>query len=770
VGSIQENLPIRTRTIIALVVLAFLIPRAWSQPPLADKLPEGTLAYLGWAGRSLTFDGSRVGQLLREPEVASLVRAAKAALLSAVGPGENRQAVELFWQMAGVAWQHPIAVGLFGLSVKEPSAIGRPDGGPMPVGVVLIDLGKDRAAFADQLQKLLNLARDLRVSQAAAGNVRYQAFETPAGPCGVGFVGDLFFATVGEKVPEIVVAIAGGKGEPLSANPNFVSAMKEVSGEHVQLAFYLDVQRFYEVLEKIASGEGPLAGSGEPGKVGHIVKALGISQVSALAAAASIEDRGIHERLRIFSPAPHKGVLAALAGKPLSDRALASVPADADVLATVNLDPSKMLAEIKRVAAEIEPKSAGEIDEVLAMVSKEVGLDVEKDLLAHVGDQWMLVSAPSLGGFLTGTVLTVELKDAAKFEHSLGKLEARFGQMLGEQPAPTEKKAPATQPRPASRPRRRGPEIRSYQANAVKVRYLALSGRGAPVWLGVVTPAWAVHAGRLYVGPYPQVVAAAAAGPAEKTLPQSEKFAALRKRVAASASGLVYVNTPGLCRRLYGVPMAAWSLACNVIGARTGLELRPEMLPALPKLEKFLSPDIWALSSDAKGITIESYGSGLTGGVLGGGRGLAPLGWFFSLASGRRMTAEASAAHVSLHNLHSVGCGCELYRAEHGSFPPDLVKLVEARLVPAGVLTRGKAGPRLDGEGKPIGPFDYAYLGGNMPPKPPPDLILAHERPELARHGRINVLYTDGHVRSLSMRQFQQELSKTEKGLKEQGQ
>lgn len=735
---------------LALWLVMSAAAGAISAAPLADKLPEGTLLYVGWGGRSLTFDGSLLGQMLKEPEVAAILGAARKAIVAHADDKDAQAAIDHLWAMGSIAWQHPVAVGLFDLEVAPPpgAAAGGPPM-PRPRGVVLIDLGKDRPAFADHLQKLLNLAGErLKITAATAGAVSYQSFDTPVGPCGMGFAGDIFFASVGAKTPEAVVALIAGKAKCLSADARFADAMKDVASEQVQMAYYVDVAAAFALVDKIAAGGAPATAPAEPSEFRRITRALGVDGISAVVGAVNIVDRGMHEKMRVLSDAPHRGLLMLPAGKPLPADALAGVPADADLVLTISLDPAALLAEAKRIATEIEPRAGKEIDEVLGMASKELGLDIEKDLLAHVGDQVTLISAPSLGGFITGTVLTVELKDAAKFGESLAKVEAFFKQVL------------AGPEGPAGEPRQR-PEIRSFQAGEIEARYLALSGMPVPV-----APTWAVANGRLYVAAFPQVLLAAVTGTSEGPLADAPAFAALRKRVAASPSALAYVNTPALARRLYGVPAAVWSLLSNLMARQVGPVFGAEMLPALPKLEKYLMPDITAISSDPKGITLESYGSGIGRGVLFGAAPVQAIGAAALLPTLSRARMQARRAMSATH-LRGIGMAAAMYVAEYNQHPPDLMSMVErGTLTPAMFISPNSGRKlRLDAEGKPVGPFDYVYLGKGTKPDDmrfPAGMILAYERPEINRFRGTHVLYVDGHVVWVTMERFNSDLKKTQ--------
>jgi prepilin-type processing-associated H-X9-DG protein len=303
------------------------------------------------------------------------------------------------------------------------------------------------------------------------------------------------------------------------------------------------------------------------------------------------------------------------------------------------------------------------------------------------------------------------------------------------------------------------------KSGKLDVHYLAAPGLQMPV-----APAWAIHEGRLYVAAFPQVVIAAATGTGEKPLAEDPAFLALRKPLAATPSALVYMNTPALVRRLYGAPLVGWTVLSNMLEREIGPALRPEMLPPLSRVEKYLSTDIFAISSDAKGITFEAYGSGVGATILGGSPPVRILAASFLMPAVVQTRQKAKGA-VSMSNLRGIGMACMMYAVDHnGRFPPDLIKLVEGGMATSRMFYSPTSGrkPVLDEKGKPIGPLDYVYLGADVvldKIAEPQRVILAYERPEINGNRGTNVLYVDGHVAWVSMAQLQAELALSEKAL-----
>jgi len=718
------------RVLSAICSLGLPTAPGWGQPPLADRIPAEAVVYVGWSGRSLTFDGSLLGQLLAEPEVRGFFAGSRAAVADGLRLAESDRAIlDELWAMGGIAWRHPLAVGVFGLPAA--ARVGPP---PKLLVTMVVDLQKDQEDFERRFQAMLASARERAgITQATVGTTPYYRFDSPLGPCGMGFVGDFFFFAIGEDAPERMVALAAGKGKPLAKAPEFVAAMKGIAEEGAQAAAYVDLARLRKALEARpappADGKAPT-----PTSLSERLKAIGLGRATALAAGASIVDRCIHQKIRLYTPAPHGGVLTALSGQPLPPTALVSAPADADVVLAVRQDPRKTFKELPAVLAALDPETHARFNTALSWAREKLGLDIPRDLLAHLGDEWTVVSAPSLGGVGAGTVLRVSIRDEAKLSAGLDRLAAALDRLLG---------VPARAGRPA-----RGYGVARTVSGGVTIHYVAAVGQAPPV---SVAPAWAVHEGRFYLAAFPQVVAAAVTRAEGKGLEQEAEFAALRKRVAATPSVLLYVNTPHVLEHLYGAALAAWTAGANRATARGPAAVSAALLPAMPRLARYTRPDILTVTPDPNGLTVESYGSLPGSGMV---LAIAPL----RLAAGKilpplRAWAERAPLAEPMARLKQLGQACAIYAGRHrGQFPPDLKALIDQRLLKA---------PAEDLAG-------IVYLGAMATTDSPGDLIVAHRAPA-AGERVVVVLYRDGSVMRISPRRFQQDLARTRKYLQQQG-
>lgn len=736
----------KIRAILTSVCLcAFVLPLA-AAPPLAERLPSGTLVYLGWSGQTEAFDASVLGQFLDEPVCAKIVSAIKNAAAMQMG-GDEGEMFAKAWSMARIAWKHPAAAALIDLKQS--------DGPPMPSAVLLIDLGADKEAFAEQLDALLALLGDKLppCTEQQIGDASFKRFDIHGKLAAfVGYVDTVFFAAVGEALPgQLIVRTPGAS---LKSNAKFVKCIRAVGGPDEQLALYVDVTALIAKVEPMIaamSGTQPASGPAGESELRRVIAALGVGKVTAIAACVRFVDKGMHTRTRIFSPAPHLGLLMPFAGVPLDEADLAAIPQDADLFVAVNLSPAALYAEIRRVVNDISPDADSQIARGIASMEEQLGFSLSDDLLASLGDTWVLSSAPSQGGFLTGTLLTVDVKDAEKLSAVVAKLEAIVTKQFG----PQDPEGPGPHWR-----RRKAVTIEAVKVGQAEIHYAAIAGLPIPV-----APAWAIHEGKFYLAGWPQVIESVIGKGPVQPITQDATFRRFRARISGKPSALAYVNTPSILRQSYNVILVVWSMAANMIPGETGIAAKPDWLPALPKMEKYLWPQISAVSADAEGITFEGYGS-LPGMNLLAMPLATPLGMSVllpSLGRSRELAKKVSSAA----NLNGIGKSILLYRADNNDeSPPDLAALVKAKFMTSSMLVSpvsGRAMPT-DADGMPIGESDYVYLrlGDNADA----GLIMAYERLENYGGRGTNVLFAGYNVAWVDRPNFDRLLKKTEDYLK----
>jgi len=736
-------------------------------PPLAKRVPAGTLAYIGWAGtKSPGFARSTFGQLLNEPAFGKILAAIKKAALSDMHGADEKKAFSHFWPMLGLVAQRPIAVAWTGLHETRRE--------PVPLGAILIDLGNDRPVFAKHLDALLAMAEaeGADFAKATVGSVTYRTIkEGNDPPVSFGYIGNVFFVSLGPGAAADFITVK--PSTCLQADKAFAARMREVGGDGEQFSMYLDVTAINKVVTPLIAAE---MGPGRGPTPAQIFGLMGLDGVQAVAAASRFVKGGVASRTKIFSPAPHRGLLALFDGKPLTKADLSHVPADADFVCAANVSPARVWNEIRTAVRSAEPRAEQEMLEGMAQIEKVLGLSIEKDILGTMGDTWVVSSAASQGGFLTGTVVTIDLKDARAFGVAVGKIEAFFEAMLANQakeaarPTYTCARHPyvrqggpgvcpecemkLVEARRRRRPKSQ-PSIETVKAGETDVRYVAL-----PVGPVPVAPAWTVHKGRFYMALFPQVIQATIDNDGAAPLTSVPAFAALRAKVSKNASMLSYVNTPKIVGKFYNLALLFWTAAANAGAEESGIPLKPDWLPALSKIGKYLPPAVSAVSADKTGILIEEHAATPMPGVLGR-LVTTSLGVAILAPTLTRVTHDAKRAR-STANLSSIGKSMLGYRAEHDSFPDDLPTLARDYGLHSGIFVSpasGRRPPRLTKQGFQGG-VDYVYVKPSKQ-RPDPTSVLAYERPENYRGRGTVVLFGDCSVRWLDMPEFRRALARS---------
>ncbi|HUT01852.1 MAG TPA: hypothetical protein VM031_05320 [Phycisphaerae bacterium] len=721
---------IRMVLISAVVCLGGVSLPARASAPLAKHFPAGSLIYVGWAGRSLTFDGSMFGQLLNDPLMARIFGAIKTAAETDIRRDNQQKLFGHAWEMARIAWQHPLAAALIDLR-KGPRE-------PKPTAALLIDLDKDKPAFAKHFDAAAELLKEeLPLTDVTVGTVTYKVHKPRRGPeLAYGYLGNILFVTVGEGAAKALVEMAPGKG--LTASEKFAACLASVGGKDVQLAYYVDVSALMARIEEIApASAGPAGPDGKPApspaeQAKKVAAALGLDKALAVAGTMRVVDRGMYTKARIFTPAPHRGLLLPLAGTPLTDADLAAVPHDADLLAAVNLSPEAAYAELRRVVKAIEPRADEALAKALGGAEDEIGLSLRRDLLASLGDTWVLSSAPSQGGFLTGTLLTAEVKDAVKLAAAIKRIELKL------QPPPPAAPAPPIDGRAPRRRRRRpaGPVIEILKSARVEIHYLALPSRRMPL---PVAPAWAVHKGKLYLAPYPQVIqAAVAASGTRKPITQDVAFRKVRGKIAGKCSILGYCNPPKIARQVYNWALIGWTLGANAISGETDVPVRPDWLPSISSIEKYLWPQVCAVSADGEGISFEGYGS-LPSPVLAAGLLLNQVPVWLAMPTVRSAQSQARFAS-EMAELRQVSMALTLYQADQGKMPASLTDPKLKRYFGKGAIARNIA----------AGKYSYLPPEGNKLEGLPARRTIVVYVPTGTGQRVVIAAFADGHVERIS--------------------
>ena len=235
---------------------------------------------------------------------------------------------------------------------------------------------------------------------------------------------------------------------------------------------------------------------------------------------------------------------------------------------------------------------------------------------------------------------------------------------------------------------------------------------------------------------------------------QDPAFRKTRAKVGANASILLYANYPKIVRQVYNWGLLGWTVGASVLPHETGIKARPDWLPSLSKLEKYLWPQIGAVTADAKGITFEGYGSLPAPDML-----LSPLpAALSSIAIPTVFVAKRRAVEVSeMHKVKMIHVAAIMYSHDHAGKLPE--SLMEEKLA---AYIGGYNNPLW----REIKSGKYTYLGagkaiGDVANSSKMVLIYINAAGE---GDTMIVCFLDGSVRRMPRLQFRQVLAESQQG------
>ena len=708
------------KIVLILMGLCFL-PMAAMAQPLADRLPSDALIYIAARGADAAgpgYEGSHLKAVLDSTDFSELVNDFLPLAMKRIGQedAEAGQVIGIVSAIAKPLWKHPHAIYVGALSLKDKA--------PMPAVALLCEAGADGPQLLKTLKDLVAQAQDAPM------------------PIKVREEKGLVILTLGVMSAEFDAMISGaadGGGKSLANDTAFKDAATQVVKDP-SVAFYFNV-------EKILANAGKLIDQlGDPQAKEMFPKirdGLGLGGLKQIMVAGGFDGKDWMEAGFVAAPAPRTGLLKLGDGKPLSMELLKLIPKTSTQMAAGRFSFSGLIAAIRDGAAQFDPSARDHVDGALNQASQMVGVDIQREVLGALGDEWAAYTDPAMGGYgLAGSVLVNRLADGAKAEQSFTKVEQFINQMA----------AGALQ---------QAPEKITIAFQTRKVGDLTLHYLAIPL----VTPTWCIRDGNLYIALYPQAAIAAAEFVANKgpSILENDDFAAVRKRLGQeNAAAIQFADLVREAPINYG----SWVALSRLVGIGDlfGIKSPLLMLPPLQKLLANLGPAGAVSWSDEFGLHMRSVspfpGSTLLGTdpVAAYMTSLTPL----SLAFGVAMPAVAKAREAAMgqkdaNNLKQIGLGCFLYANEHnGNFPPDLGTLTAEDLHPQNFMSsRASDQPAPD-----VGQMtreqqaawinehsDYVYLGkGRNTKTTGADVPMAHEKFDGGENQSVHVLFGDGHV------------------------
>jgi hypothetical protein len=385
-------------------ILALAVGNAVMAAPLDDMVPKDAVVYAGWAGADslqTQYDQSNLKAIIEASAIKQFIANQLPKLIDKANQQDPNAGEEIGKLQKGlaIAWHHPTAFYFCPLTFKE-------NGPPAARFGLLCDAGTDAKALSDLLNDAIAKVpqdKDLPVHVAEEGSVVLLTF----------------------GAQDTLSSLKAGGA--LKGNAAFTSTMAQAKQNSPAVALFVDVP---QILTQIRAGMATGAPPDAQQKFKALMDALGVNGVGPLAYQGGFDKKGWSEEAFASITGPRTGVLALTDNGPLSDNALAVVPKDAAAFSASKLDLHKIYTEALSIVGKVDDRAANEIDQHIAEVNQALGVNIERDILAPLGDEWVYYRAPGSDGSLS-MALVSHLKDGPAFARTLDTFEKMFNEKSG---------------------------------------------------------------------------------------------------------------------------------------------------------------------------------------------------------------------------------------------------------------------------------------------------------------------------------------------------
>ncbi len=624
--------------LIASLVIAFSPVIALGQS-LANRVPENVVLYAGWQGsQSLgpDFPKSNLKGFLDDSNISSLFDDVLPRLLEKFGKQqpEVETGARLFAAIGGPIWRHPTAFFLADVAINAGQL-------PIPHLALICQAGQEADGLKQQL--------DAQLQNVPPGGPPIQVVRD----------GDLVIVSVGYGEGELKLPAAGAAGAKSLAHDATFTKMLAVVGKGKALTFYFDAAKALTIADAAIDqfGDVDLKEDWPKGR-----DAWALTSLKQVIAASGFDGKEWGSNVFIAAPAPREGLLSLLDAKPLSDDVFLSIPKNVTMAGAGHFSFSGLLQMARKIATQIDQSYAEKLDSGLRDASDMFGVDIETDLLGSFGDEWTYFVDPSVAGRgMAGMTVMNRLKDPQKADATYKKLQTSVQDLVNQQ--------------------LQGKQV-EVKFSATKVGKLDVNYLAVPL----ITPSWAINNGNLYLGLYPQVVAAAAERLPGKgqSINDDEAFAGLLARLGGGhATSFQFNDLPRTVPDTYGSWLAISHLA--QIGDLLGVKAPPMVLPPLQKLLADLGPAGQVSFSDADGFHIRSISPFPGAELLGSDPmsiGVAQQAMLVSIMLPAMNRAREQANRVKdSSNLRQLGLAAMMYsnQQKNGAFPPSLAEIAKTQ-------------------------------------------------------------------------------------------
>ncbi|MDJ0973199.1 MAG: DUF3352 domain-containing protein [Planctomycetota bacterium] len=456
--------------------------------------------------------------------------------------------------------------------------------------------------------------------------------------------------------------IGAGREGSLAATSDFQAVRKKAGGDDLGAFVYANVPAIMEIV-----------GEEMPRDARKIAKALGLDTVKAAAYGMAFKGDGFMDSFVIHTPGADHGLAAMDLLPPMRPQALQYVPSTAFYYEESAVALGELMPRVRKLVGDVEPDAVEEMNEALSDISQTIGVDIENELMAGMGNGVAVYAGlPETGGIYPELAVMMKVKDPAAFEPIFDRFANGLAGWLTEE----------------------GDVIASTREIQYRGQTLHLfemqEARGDDVV--PFTPTWAFRGNwlTLTLVPYSmkEIILRTSEGTADGGLAGEEDFQALMAQMPADAGAIGYLDFQAIMNLLYdtGVPLLQTVAKPNVM--QLPIRLDWAQLPPARSMRKYFRSIAGFTSWTKDGMSVSIHAPVPVVALVGAVAGAA----FFTL--GRSMDMEMSEPMVVVRpdrvdfdvaqvQAEEILRYVRLYRLEKSTLPKSIEALVEANYMRA---------------------------------------------------------------------------------------
>lgn len=405
---------------IRSIMVLFLIPllsianaanAQESQSSILSIAPKKCLLLSAWyQPEPSKSDSNRTEKILAEPEVKEFVADVRNMLNDAI-PFVMKDESESNRFVAKVLMNEALDASFkrSGIIFVEDVNIGINSGLVKLSGGIVIEIGSNLDTVKNAIVSVIK-SNEIEFEREKIAGHNFLSIPIPEAPIEsnvlVGGVDGHLFVCFGRKATERAIERLGKAETPEWLKEVFKRSPVPRSSS----VGFVDVKT---ITEKYL----PLAGE----EVVGIAESLGISCVSSIESVAGYDEVGIQSRMSMQFDGKPTGIFEMIDAGAINMQQVSKFPADSLFAASMAIDAKQILSIARKLMEEFEPRSLNELNNAMADIRDEFDIDVESEIIDLVGPTVSIFNGAS-DGWGMGAIMSVELRDAAKFKSTQRKL------------------------------------------------------------------------------------------------------------------------------------------------------------------------------------------------------------------------------------------------------------------------------------------------------------------------------------------------------------